>query len=88
MNDLVSKGFSKSRFSSLTGIATSMIYYEHRKRNPRYDMEFEKRISDIVSERPSYGTRRVGSMIPKRRIIVGRNRIKETYAPHESHLSP
>ena len=35
MNDLVSKGFSESRSASLKGIARSMIYCEHRKRNPR-----------------------------------------------------
>lgn len=57
MNDLVSKGFSKSRSASLTGIARSMIYCEHRKRNPQYDMELEKRISDIVNERPYYTIR-------------------------------
>ena len=71
MNDLVSKGFSESRSAFLTGIARSMIYYEHRKRNPQYDMELENRISNIVSERPSYGTRRVGSMIRRAGIIVG-----------------
>ena len=34
MNDLVSKGFSKSISAFLTGIARSMIYYEHKKRKP------------------------------------------------------
>ena len=70
MNDLVSKGFSKSRSASLTGIASSMIYYEHRKRKLKYDMELEERILAILSERPSYGTRRVGAMIRRVGIIV------------------
>ena len=83
MNDLVSKGFSESRSAFLTGIARSMIYYEHRKRNPQYDMELEKRISDIVSERLSYGTRRVGSMIRRAGIIVARNRISR----HMHHMN-
>ena len=83
MNDLVSKGFFKSRSASLTGIARSMIYCEYRKRNPQYDMELEERISDIVSERPSYGTRRVGSMIRRAGIIVGRNLIRR----HMHHMN-
>ena len=83
MNDLVSKGFSKSRSSFLTGIARSMIYYKHRKRNPQYDMELEERISDIINERPSYGTRRVGAMIRRAGIIAGRNRIRR----HMRHMN-
>ena len=84
MNELISKGFSKSRSAFLTGIARSMIYYEHRKRNPQYNMELEKCISNIVSERPSYGTRRVGSMICRAGIIVGRNRVRR----HMRHMNP
>ena len=83
MNDLVSKGFSKSRASYLTGIARSMIYYEHRKRKPKYDMELEERISAILSERPSYGTRRVRAMIRRTGIIAGRNRIRR----HMRHMN-
>ena len=40
-----------------------MIYYQRRKREPQYDADLEKRISHIVEERPSYGTRRVTAMI-------------------------
>ena len=83
MNDLVSKGFSKSRASYLTGIARSMIYYEHRKRKPKYDMELEERISAILSERPSYGTQRVGAMIHRAGIIAGRNCIRR----HMRHMN-
>ncbi len=83
MNDLVLKGFSKSRSASLTGIARSMIYYDHRKRNPQYDMELEERISAILSERPSYGTRRVGAMIRRAGIIAGRNHIRR----HMRHMN-
>ena len=63
MNDLVSNGIPKSRSAYLAGIARSMIYYQHRKREPQYDADLEKRISHIVEERPSYGTRRITVMI-------------------------
>ena len=88
MNDLVSKGFSKSRSSYLTGIARSMIYYEHRKRKPQYDMELKKSISAISSLRPSYGTRRVRANDPPCRDHCREKPYKEAYAPHESHLFP
>jgi hypothetical protein len=63
MTELIANGNSKSRSASLTGIARSMIYYQRRKREPQYDADLERRISDIVTERPSYGTRRVIAMI-------------------------
>ena len=63
MNDLASKGFPRSRSAHLAGMARSMIYYQRRKREPQYDPDLERRISDIVVERPSYGTRRVTAMI-------------------------
>ena len=63
MNDLVSNGIPKSRSAHLAGIARSMIYYQRRKRRPKYDADLEKRISSIAEERPSYGTRRVTAMI-------------------------
>ena len=63
MNDLVSNGTPKSRSAHLVDISRSMIYYQRRKREPQYDADLEKRISHIVEERPSYGTRRVTAMI-------------------------
>ena len=63
MNDLVSNGIPKSRSAHLAGISRSMIYYQHRKIELHYDAVLEKRISHIVEERPSYGTRRVTALI-------------------------
>ena len=39
MTELIANGLSKSRSASLTGIARSMIYYEHRKRKQQYDAD-------------------------------------------------
>ena len=83
MNDLVSKGFPKSRSAYLAGIARSMIYYQRRKREPQYDADLEKRISDIVTERPSYGTRRVTAMIRRSGSKIGRNRVRR----HMRHMN-
>ena len=75
MTELIANGLSKSRSASLAGTARSMIYYQRRKRKPQYDPDLERRISDIVTERPSYGTRRVTAMIRRSGFVVGRNRI-------------
>ena len=63
MNDLVSNGIPKSRSTHLAGIARSMIYYKRKESKQQYDADLEKRLSHIVEERPSYGTRRVTAMI-------------------------
>ncbi|MCL4451829.1 MAG: IS3 family transposase [Candidatus Thermoplasmatota archaeon] len=83
MTELIANGLSKSRSASLTGTARSMIYYKRRKREPQYDADLERRISDIVTERPSYGTRRVTAMIRRSGIRVGRNRIRR----HMRHMN-
>ena len=83
MNDLVSNVFSRSRSAHLAGIARSMIYYQRRKREPQYDADLEKRISHIVEERPSYGTRRVTAMIRRSGSRKGRNRIRR----HMRHMN-
>ena len=83
MNDLVSKGFPKSRSAYLAGIARSMIYYQRKKRERQCDADLEKRISHIVEERPSYGTRRVTAMIRRSGSRMGRNRIRR----HMRHMN-
>ena len=60
-----------------------MIYYQRRKREPQYDADLEGRISHIVTERPSYGTRRVTAMIRRSGIRVERNRIRR----HIRHMT-
>ena len=76
MNDLVSNDILKSRSAHLAGVSRSMIYYQRKEREPQYDADLEKRISHIIEERPSYGTRRVTAMIRRLGIRMGRNRIR------------
>ncbi len=80
---LVEKGVSKSRSASLTGISRSMIYYKKTKRKERYDSNLEALISDIVRDRPSYGTRRVTAMVRRNGIRIGRNRVRR----HMRHMN-
>ena len=60
-----------------------MIYYKRKERKQQYDADLEKRISHIVEERPSYGTRRVTAIIRRSGIRVGSNRIKR----HMRHMN-
>ena len=84
MNNLVMKGIPRSRSAHLTGIARSMIYYKRKERKQQYDADLEKRISDTVTERPSYGTRRVTAVIRRSGSRVGRNRVRR----HMRHMNP
>ena len=52
MTELIANGLSKSRSASMTDIARLMIYYQRRKRKLQYDANLERRIFDIVTERP------------------------------------
>jgi putative transposase len=83
MTELIANGLSKSRSASLTGVSRSMIYYRHRERKPEYDADLERRISSIVEERPSYGTRRVTAMIRRSGFRIGRNRVRR----HMRHMN-
>ncbi len=83
MTELIANGYSKSRSASLTGIARSMIYYKRKEREPQYDPDLERRISDIVTERPSYDTRRVTAMIRRSGSRIGRNRVRR----HMRHMN-
>ncbi len=83
MNMIVENGIPKSRSASLTGISRSMIYYERKKRKERYDTDLEALISDIVMDRPSYGTRRVTAMVRRNGIRIGRNRVRK----HMRHMN-
>ncbi len=73
---IVEKGISKSRAASLTGISRSMVYYEKRNRQEIYDSDLEDLISDIVKDRPSYGTRTINAMVRRNGIRIGRNRVR------------
>ena len=60
-----------------------MIYYQRRKREQQYDADLEKRISHVVEESPSYGTRRVTAMIRRSGSRIGRNRVRR----HMRHMN-
>ncbi|SIM84430.1 IS3 family transposase [Cuniculiplasma divulgatum] len=76
MTYLVGEGISRSRACDLSGYSRSLLYYRHRKRSIPLDPSIESRISEIIKERPSYGTRRVTAMIRRSRLNVNRKRVR------------
>ena len=83
MINLVDNGSSKLRASELSGVSRSMLYYERKQRDQRFDNDLESRIRDIVEKRPSYGSRRIRVMLQRDGIYSGRNRIRR----HMRHLN-
>lgn len=76
MTSLVQYGFSRNRACELSGYSRSLLYYKPRKRSIPMDPFLESRINEIVSERPSYGTRRVTAMIRRAGHSVNRKRVR------------
>ncbi|EQD76842.1 transposase, partial [mine drainage metagenome] len=83
MNSLIARGFSKSRASGLVGISRSMLYYNEKPREQRFDPDLEGRMKSLVEERPSYGSRRITAMLHRQGVLSGRNRIRR----HMRHLN-
>ena len=82
MTSLVQYGFSRNRACELSGYSRSLLYYKQRKRSIPMDPFLESRINEIVSERPSYGTRRVTAMIRRVRSQCQQEACQEAYAGH------
>lgn len=76
MINLSEKGLSIKRACELSGYTRSLVYYEPQERKPRPDPVLESRITAIVTERPSYGTRRVTAMIRRSGNTVNRKRVR------------
>jgi putative transposase len=83
MTSLIAQGFSKYRASGLAGISRSMLYYDKREREQRFDPDLEEKITSLIEERPSYGTRRITAMLHRQGVFSGRNRIRR----HMRHLN-
>ena len=83
MISLIAQGFSKYRASGLAGISRSMLYYDKREREQRFDPDLEEKITSLIEERPSYGTRRITAMLHRQGVLSGRNRIRR----HMRHLN-
>jgi len=52
MNTLMQHEFPKSKASKLAGISRSMLYYNRRSREHRFDPDLEKKIRYLIEERP------------------------------------
>ena len=76
MNELADRCFTIRNASKLSGYPRSLLYYRQRDRNVPLDPDLSSRIEGIITQRPSYGTRRVTAMIKRSGLIVNRKRVK------------
>ena len=76
MNELVNIGFTMRNASRLSGYPRSLLYYRQRERNAPLDTDLKSKIEGIITQRPSYGTRRVTAMIRRSGLIVNRKKVR------------
>ncbi len=76
MNELAGRGFTMRNASRLSGYPRSLLYYRQRERNVPLDTDLEYRIEGIITQRPSYGTRRVTAMIRRSGLIINRKKVR------------
>ncbi|MGC8563219.1 MAG: transposase, partial [Thermoplasmata archaeon] len=76
MNELAGRGFTMRNASRLSGYPRSLLYYRQRERSVPLDMDLEYRIESIITQRPSYGTRRVTAMIRRSGLTVNRKKVR------------
>ena len=76
MNDLVNRGFTSRNAGRLSGYPRSLLYYRQRERYVPLDTDLKSRIEGIITQRPSYGTRRVTAMIRRSGLTVNRKKVR------------
>ena len=76
MNEMIGRGFTARNASRLSGYPRSLLYYRQKGRNVPLDKDLKSRIEGIITQRPSYGTRRVTAMIRRSGLTVNRKKVK------------
>jgi putative transposase len=66
---------SVTRQSSLLGISRSSVYYRPKLKS-REEFVLLKRLDELFTENPMYGSRRLQAMLKREGILVGRRRIR------------
>ena len=76
MTELIDSGFTINSAFYLSGYSRSLVYYKVKERHIPLDQEMSEKISEIIIQRLSYGTRRVTAMIRRSGLIVNRKKVK------------
>ena len=68
-------GLSIARQVKLLGISRSSVYYHH-KAESKEELDLLKRLDELFTENPMYGSRRLQQMLRREAVLVGRRRIR------------
>ncbi len=66
---------SVARQSSLLGVSRSSVYYRSRPESQE-ELDLLKRLDELFTENPMYGSRRLQAMLKREGLLVGRRRIR------------
>ena len=66
---------SIARQAKLLGVSRSSVYYRP-KPDSTEELDLLKRIDEIFTENPMYGSRRLQAMLKREGVLVGRRRIR------------
>lgn len=66
---------SVARQAKLLGISRSSVYYRPR-RESQEELDLLRRLDELFTENPVYGSRRVQQMLKREGVLVGRRRIR------------
>ncbi len=66
---------SIARQAKLLGVSRSSVYY-HPKPDSTEELDLLKRLDEIFTENPMYGSRRLQAMLKREGVLVGRRRIR------------
>lgn len=65
---------SVARQAKLLGVSRSSIYYRPRPESQE-ELDLLKRLDELFTENPMYGSRRLQQMLKREGVLVGRRRI-------------
>ena len=85
MTELIDSGFTIKNACNLSGYSRSLVYYKAKERHIPLDQEMSEKISEIIIQRPSYGTRRVTAMIRRFRSYCQQEEGEKAHESFTSH---
>jgi len=65
---------SVARQAKLLGVSRSSVYYRPRP-DSQEELDLLKRLDELFTENPMYGSRRLQQMLKREGVLVGRRRI-------------
>ena len=78
---------SIARQAKLLGVSRSSVYY-HPRPESKEELDLLKRLDELFTENPMYGSRRLQQMLKREGILVGRRRIRRPRHTRKQSVIP